>query len=86
VFRNRIETLISDAVVEAENIVPEIRRSLTPVRSSADKSAGLPSVRTSNGVKRQSRAEAKGVGKTKIPVQELPAESTKEIGESLPLR
>jgi biopolymer transport protein ExbB len=28
VFRNRIETLVSDAVVEAENIIPEIRRSL----------------------------------------------------------
>ncbi len=28
VFRNRIETLTSDAVVEAENIVPQIRRSL----------------------------------------------------------
>jgi len=28
VFRNRIETLISDAVTEAENIMPEIRRSL----------------------------------------------------------
>ena len=28
VFRNRIETLVNDAVVEAENIVPEIRRSL----------------------------------------------------------
>ena len=28
VFRNRIETLVSDAVVEAENIVPEIRRGL----------------------------------------------------------
>jgi len=28
VFRNRIETLISDAVEEAENIMPEIRRSL----------------------------------------------------------
>ena len=27
VFRNRIETLVNDAVVEAENIVPEIRRS-----------------------------------------------------------
>jgi len=86
VFRNRIETLISDAVVEAENIVPEIRRSLTPVGSGAGKSARLTSVRTSNGVKRQSRAEAKGVGKTKILIQELPAESTKEIGESLPLR
>jgi len=29
VFRNRIEILVSDAVVEAENIIPEIRRSLT---------------------------------------------------------
>ncbi len=28
VFHNRIETLVNDAVVEAENIVPEIRRSL----------------------------------------------------------
>jgi len=28
VFRNRIETLVNDAVVEAENIVPEIRHSL----------------------------------------------------------
>ena len=28
VFQNRIETLINDAVVEAEDIVPEIRRSL----------------------------------------------------------
>lgn len=28
VFRNRIETLISDAMVEAENIMPEVRRSL----------------------------------------------------------
>ncbi|UCE99507.1 MAG: MotA/TolQ/ExbB proton channel family protein [Planctomycetota bacterium] len=28
VFRNRIETLVSDAVTEAENIVPEIRCSL----------------------------------------------------------
>ena len=28
VFRNRIETLVSDAVVEAENIMPQIRHSL----------------------------------------------------------
>jgi biopolymer transport protein ExbB len=28
VFRNRIETLANDAVIEAENIVPEIRRSI----------------------------------------------------------
>lgn len=32
VFRNRIETLANDAVVEAENIVPEIRRSLEQSR------------------------------------------------------
>ena len=28
VFRNRIETLVSDAVIEAENIMPKIRRVL----------------------------------------------------------
>jgi biopolymer transport protein ExbB len=28
VFRNRIETLANDAVIEAEHIVPEIRRSI----------------------------------------------------------
>ena len=28
VFRNRIEMLVSEAVIEAENIIPEIRRSL----------------------------------------------------------
>jgi biopolymer transport protein ExbB len=28
VFRSRIETLANDAVIEAENIVPEIRRSI----------------------------------------------------------
>jgi biopolymer transport protein ExbB len=32
VFRNRIETLANDAVVEAENVVPEIRRSLEQSR------------------------------------------------------
>ena len=33
VFRNRIETLASDAVTEAENIMPEIRRSLKKLQS-----------------------------------------------------
>jgi biopolymer transport protein ExbB len=32
VFRNRIEMLVSDAVAEAENIMPEIRRSLKEQR------------------------------------------------------
>jgi len=35
VFRNRIETLVSDAVVEAENIMPEIRRSLRKQKQQA---------------------------------------------------
>jgi biopolymer transport protein ExbB len=37
VFRNRIETLANDAVVEAENIVPEIRRSLEQNRAEKPK-------------------------------------------------
>jgi biopolymer transport protein ExbB len=39
VFRNRIETLLNDAVVEAESIVPEIRRSLIRRKQQA---AGQP--------------------------------------------
>ena len=35
VFRNRIETLVNDAVVEAESIVPEIRRSLIKLKQQA---------------------------------------------------
>jgi biopolymer transport protein ExbB len=35
VFRNRIETLVNDAVVEAESIVPEIRRSLVKLKQQA---------------------------------------------------
>jgi biopolymer transport protein ExbB len=86
VFRNRIETLVSDAIVEVENIEPEIRLSLSPVGRSAGKSAGPASAKTSDGVKRQSRAEAQDVGKTKLPIKELPTKPTKTIGESLPLR
>lgn len=37
VFRNRIETLANDAVVEAENVVPEIRRSLEQSRGEEPK-------------------------------------------------
>lgn len=32
VFHNRIETLVNDAVVEAENIIPEIKRSLIKLK------------------------------------------------------
>ncbi len=36
VFRNRIETLISDAMVEAENIMPEVKRSLKQQQTNKD--------------------------------------------------
>ncbi len=43
VFRNRVETLVNDAVVEAENIVPEIRRSLVKRKQQAGvQPAGAP--------------------------------------------
>ena len=40
VFRNRVETLVNDAVVEAENIVPEIRRSLVKLKQAGTQTAG----------------------------------------------
>jgi biopolymer transport protein ExbB len=40
VFRNRVETLVNDAVVEAENIVPEIRRSLIKRKQAGIQPAG----------------------------------------------
>jgi biopolymer transport protein ExbB len=40
VFQNRIETLANDAVIEAENIVPEIRQSLKKQSPAIDKSGG----------------------------------------------
>ena len=83
VFRNQIETLANDAVVEAENIVPEIRRSLNPVRSSPGKSVEPPSARTSNGTKKQSQAEPRHTTKTKLPIRELGGKPTKTMGESL---
>jgi len=79
-FRNRIETLVSDAVVEAENIVPEIRRNLNLVRTSAGKPEVPSSVQTSNGVKKQSKAKQP---KTKQPIHELGSKPTGAIGESL---
>lgn len=85
-FRNRIETLVSDAIAEVENIEPEIRLILSPVGRIASKSTGPASAKTSDGVKRQSRAETQDIGKTRLPITELPTKPTKTIGESLPLR
>ncbi len=83
VFRNRIETLISDAVVEAENIIPQIRHSLNPVRNNSGKSGSAPKVGTSNGVKKQTQAEQP---KQKQPISELPAKSAGTVRQSLPSR
>ena len=83
VFQNRIETLVNDAVVEAENIVPEIRSSLNPVRSSASKSESPRSVQTSNGVKKQEHAEARRAEELKQPIRELPAKPVRTSIESL---
>jgi biopolymer transport protein ExbB len=42
VFCNRIETLVNDAVVESENIVPEIRRSLKNQKQAKARHSGEP--------------------------------------------
>ncbi|MGB2806588.1 MAG: MotA/TolQ/ExbB proton channel family protein [Sedimentisphaerales bacterium] len=42
VFCNRIETLVNDAVVESENIVPEIRRSLKNQKQANARHSGEP--------------------------------------------
>lgn len=42
VFCNRIETLVNDAVVESENIVPEIRRSLKKQMQAKAQHSGEP--------------------------------------------
>ena len=41
IFRNRIETLASDAVTEAENIIPEIRRSLKKLQNQQQQAKSL---------------------------------------------
>ena len=64
VFRNRIEALANDAVVEAENIIPQIRLNLNPVRSSRCKSEKSPLVETSNGVKKQTEQPKQKNGET----------------------
>ena len=86
VFRNRIETLVSDAIVEVENIEPEIRPGLRSVGRGAGKLVAAVSMKTSDGVKGQSQTEAQDIGETKLPITELPTKPTKTIGESLPLR
>ena len=43
-FRNRIETIVSDAVVEAENIMPQIRLSLRK-QNQTEQPKRKPSVR-----------------------------------------
>jgi biopolymer transport protein ExbB len=42
VFCNRIETLVNDAVVESENIIPEIRRSLKNQKQAKARHSGEP--------------------------------------------
>ena len=42
VLCNRIETLVNDAVVESENIVPEIRRSLKKQKQAKAQHSGEP--------------------------------------------
>jgi biopolymer transport protein ExbB len=85
VFRNRIETLTSDAVVEAENIVPEIRRSLGSVAGNRGKSQKPASVATCDVVKRQPLPEDEHAKKTKLPISELGSKPKRKVGESLPL-
>jgi biopolymer transport protein ExbB len=60
VFRNRIETLAGDAVVEAENIVPEIKRSLEQSQ------AGQPKLKQSI---QEIRGKSKGTIDESRPLQ-----------------
>ncbi|GAF69881.1 unnamed protein product, partial [marine sediment metagenome] len=87
VFRNRIETLVSDAVVEAENVMSEIMRSLKPVRSGAVKSGQGPLARTSDGVKRQIETEQPKQKQplTKPEIREIDGRPSQEFRQS-PLR
>ncbi len=45
-FKNRIETMISDAVIESEEIVPEIRRSLKRLIEQKNKKQPIREIRT----------------------------------------
>ena len=79
VFQNRVETLLSDATAEAESILPEIRRSLQPVRIGPGKSEHPSSMQTSNGVKKQRRVEQP---RQKQPIRELRSKPAEPISES----
>lgn len=80
VLRNRIETLAGDAVVEAENIMPEIRRSLSPVRNNSGKSVSARKDGVSNGVKKQKQQIEQL--KQKQSIHEIAGRSTGTIGKS----
>ena len=85
IFRNRIETLTSDAVVEAENIVPEIRRSLGSVAGNRGKSQKPSSAAACDVVKKQTLPEDQHAKKAKLPISELGSKPKSKVGESLPL-
>jgi hypothetical protein len=85
IFRNRIETLTSDAVVEAENIVPEIRRSLGSVAGNRGKSQEPASAAACDVVKKQPLPEDQRAKKAKLPISELGSKPKRKVGESLPL-
>ena len=72
VFRNRIETIVSDAVTEAENILPEFRHSLKKQKQAE---AQYPVA-----------SKLPIAGKLKQPIRELDSRPTKKADDFLPLR
>jgi hypothetical protein len=63
--------------------VPEIRRSLNPVRSSVSKSERPRSVQTSNGLKKQQQAKAHHSEGPKQTIVELGTKPVRSSIESL---
>ena len=72
VFRNRIETIVSDAVAEAENILPEIKRSLKKQKQAESQYPAASKLSTT--------------GKVKQPIRELDAGTGGTVDDFLPLR
>jgi biopolymer transport protein ExbB len=72
VFRNRIDTIVSDAVTEAENILSEFRQSL---RKQKQTEAQYPVV-----------SKHPIAGKLKQPISELDSRPAKKADDFLPLR
>jgi len=72
VFRNKIETIVSDAVTEAENILPEFRHSLKKQKQTE---AQYPVA-----------SKLPIAGKLKQPIRELDSRPTKKTDDFLPLR